>query len=56
MGNAIDIDWKAGKLTQARSPDAATTEELRAAFKVSPKDQQCKIAVDGKTNLWEIER
>jgi hypothetical protein len=32
MGNAIDIDWKSGKLTQARSPDAATTEELLAAF------------------------
>ena len=55
-GHAIDVDWKTGKLTQARSPRAATIEELLTAFKVSAKDQQGQIALDGKTNLWEITR
>jgi hypothetical protein len=55
-GHAIDIDWKTGKLTQARSPRAESVEELLTAFKVNAKDQQGQIALDGKTNLWEITR
>ena len=55
-GHAIDVDWKTGKLTQGRTPRAATIEELLAAFKVSAKDLQGQIALDGKTNLWEITR
>jgi hypothetical protein len=45
------IVWR--KLTQARSPRAATVEELLTAFKVNAKGQ---LGLDGKTNLWEITR
>jgi hypothetical protein len=55
-GHAIDIDWKTGKLTQGRIPRAATVEGLLTALKVNAKDQQGQIALDGKTNLWEITR